>query len=150
MYSTLRPLQFSFIWYLGLFQMFQNLFSFHREFAFDKVLLHERRIAEVFQYRPCLISNIDKLGFPMTSVLINQETNPLHFSAKRTPKTFLSASTSFSNRADIEAFQQKKQSPIQRIPTPIESNEIDLTKLIRDTNQNNTYVFEVEIPLRDL
>jgi hypothetical protein len=108
--------------------MFQNLFNLHREFAFDEVLINEHQIARTFQYRPSLLSNIEKLRFPK---------NPLTFAATSTPKTFLSNSTSFSNRADIEAFQQKKESN-QRIPSPIESNEIDLTKLIRDTYANNT------------
>jgi hypothetical protein len=114
--------------------MFQNLFNLHREFAFDEILINERQIAELFQYRPSLLPNIEKLRFSTHSMIINNEKNRLTFAATPTPKTFIPISTSFSNRADIEAFQQKKES-IQ----PIESNEIDLTKLIRETNANNTY-----------
>jgi len=119
--------------------MFQNLFNLHREFAFDEILITEHQISQSFQYRPSLISNIEKLRLPM-----NNEKNSLTFTATPTPKTFLSNSTSFSNRADIEAFQQKKESN-QRIPSPIESNEIDLTKLIRDTYANNTYELKFQI-----
>ncbi len=123
--------------------MFQNLFNLHREFAFDEVLINERQIAESFQYRPSLLSNIEKLRFVTHSVITNGEKNRLTFAATPTPKTFLSTSTSFSNRPDIEAFQQKKES-IQTIKSPIESNEIDLTKLIRDSYANNTYVFNFQ------
>ena len=121
---------------LGLFKMFQNLFNLHREFAFDEVLYSERQIAESFQYRPSLLPNIEKIRFPIHSVTANR----LTFAATPTPKTFLTTpvrSTSFSNRADIEAFQKKKQSVL---PKPIESNEIDLTKFIRETYSNNSYV----------
>ncbi|UJR27844.1 hypothetical protein I4U23_009109 [Adineta vaga] len=77
----------------------------------------------------------------MNSVIANTEKNRLIFSATPTPKTAVHL-TSFSKRADIEAFQQKQESmqlkSIEKLPTPIESNEIDLTKLIRDTYPNNT------------
>jgi hypothetical protein len=102
--------------------MFQNLFRLHREFAFDEVLTNEGRIARAFQYRPSLISNIEKLRFTNNS----------------TTKKILPNSTSFSNRAHIEAFQQKKETSQRILPT-IESNEIDLTKLVRDTYANDTY-----------
>jgi len=123
--------------------MFQNLFNLHREFAFDEILINERQIAELFQYRPSLLPNIEKLRFSTHSMIINNEKNRLTFAATPTPKTFIPITTSFSNRADIEAFQQKKES-IQTIKSPIESNEIDLTKLIRETYSNNTYVFNFQ------
>jgi hypothetical protein len=124
--------------------MFQNLFNLHREFAFDEVLINERQIAESFQYRPSLLSNIEKLRFSIHSMTTNIEKNRLTFTATPTPKTLLPKSTSFSNRPDIEAFQQKKK-PIQPIKSPIESNEIDLTKLIRETYSNTTYVFKFRL-----
>jgi hypothetical protein len=120
--------------------MFQNLFNLHREFAFDEVIINERRIAESFQYRPSLLPNIEKLRFSPHSTITNNEKNRLTFAATPTPKTFIPTSTSFSNRADIEAFQHKKES-IQSI----ESNEIDLTKLIRETYANNTYRIQIYI-----
>ncbi|CAF2849276.1 unnamed protein product [Rotaria sp. Silwood2] len=134
--------------------MFQNLFNLHRECAFDKVLVTERQIAESFQYRPSVLYNIEKIVFSINSIISSSsahsnikhnEKNHLTFAATPTPKTTLSTpmhSTSFSNRADIEAFQQKKNSiPSKTIPiatSPIDSNEIDLTKLVRETYLNNT------------
>jgi hypothetical protein len=123
---------------LGLFKMFQDLFHLHRESAFDEVLRNEHRLAEAFQYRPSLLPNIEKLRLSTHSMLTNIDKNHLTFAATPTPKTLIPISTSFSNRADIEAFQKRKE-PIRR--SPIESNEIDLTKLIRETYANNTYVF---------
>lgn len=125
--------------YLGLFKMFQKLFILHREFAFNDVLINERQIAESFQYRPSLVPNIEKLRFFKHSVITNNEKTRLTFSPTPTPKIVLPAHTSFSNRADIEAFQQKKE-PIQTI----ESNEIDLTKFIRDEYTKNKYVFNFQ------
>lgn len=107
--------------------MFRKLFILHREFAFHDVIHHESQIAQLFQYRPSLLPNIKSLQFLLQ--------NSLRFSSTPIPNTTISSSISFSNRADIEAFQQKKQV----IPI-IESNEIDLTKLIRDTNPNKKYV----------
>jgi hypothetical protein len=123
--------------------MFQNLFNLHREFAFDEVLINELQIAESFQYRPSLLPNIEKISFPTQSVITNIDKNRLSFAATPTPKTLLPTpvrSTSFSNRADIEAFQQKKEPIPSKTIQPIESNEIDLTKFIRETYPNNTYV----------
>ncbi|CAF2607879.1 unnamed protein product [Rotaria sp. Silwood2] len=137
--------------------MFQNLFNLHRECAFDKVLVTERQIAESFQYRPSVLYNIEKIVFSINSIISSSsahsnikhnEKNHLTFAATPTPKTTLSTpmhSTSFSNRADIEAFQQKKNSiPSKTIPiatSPIDSNEIDLTKLVRETYLNNTVMY---------
>jgi hypothetical protein len=123
--------------------MFQNLFHLHREFAFDEVLFNERHIAESFQYRPSLLPNIEKIRFPVQSVITNTDKSRLTFAATPTPKTYLPTpvrSTSFSNRADIEAFQLKKESIPTKTIQPIESNEIDLTQFIRDAYPNNTYV----------
>jgi hypothetical protein len=132
--------------------MFQNLFNLHREFAYDEIIVNERQIAESFQYRPSLLSNIERIRFNAPSIIpssistsnliTNTDKNRLTFAATPTPKTSLSTavrSTSFSNRADIEAFQQKKET-IQPVRPIIESNEIDLTKLIRDSYSNNRYV----------
>lgn len=96
--------------------MFQNLFHLHREFAFDEVIKQEQRIAELFQYRPTLLPNIEQLRATL--------------SVKSTPNK------SFSNRADINAFQHKTETSLPRIPSPVPSNEIDLTKFIRDTQPN--------------
>ena len=141
----------------GLLKMFQNLLNLHREFAFDKVLLSERRITESFQYRPSVLPNIQKLRLPkppslsssssMHSVISNTERHRLVFSPTPTPRTRLPTpvhSTSFSKRADIETFQHKQESlPLkstQKPISPIESNEIDLTKLVRETNPNHPCV----------
>jgi hypothetical protein len=102
------------------------------------------------------LPNIEKIRFSkppvissssINSVITNADKNHLIFTATPTPKASLPTpvhSTSFSNRADIEAFQQKKE-PIRIIKSPIESNEIDLTKLVRDTYSNNTYVIYISI-----
>lgn len=109
---------------LGLFKMFQHLFHLHREFAFDEVLTSEQRIAELFQYRPSLLSNIEKL----------RATLPI--------KPIVTHSKGFSNRADVEAFKQKTDSTPLKLPSPIASNEIDLTKFIRDNQSNQPYEFQ--------
>jgi hypothetical protein len=107
------------------------------------------------------LPNIEKIRFSkppiissssINSVITNADKNHLIFTATPTPKTSLPTpvhSASFSNRADIEAFQQKKEpiqsKPIRIMQSPIESNEIDLTKLVRDTYSNNTYVIYISI-----
>ncbi|CAF0812885.1 unnamed protein product [Rotaria sordida] len=137
-----------------LFKMFQNLFNLHRECAFDEVLASERQITESFKYRPSVLFNIEKIHFPINSIISSlsthsdikhSEKNHLTFAATPTPQTSLPTpirSTTFSNRADIEAFQQKKNSipskTMQITKSPIDSNEIDLTQLIRETYPNNT------------
>ncbi|CAF3205443.1 unnamed protein product [Rotaria socialis] len=128
-----------------LFKMFQNLFNLHRQGAFERVRISEHQIAESFQYRPSVLANIEKLRLPMNSITssssIHSEKNHATFTATPTPNTSLATpvrSTSFSNRADIQAFQQKKNPVSLKILPAIESNEIDLTKLIRETNQNKT------------
>ncbi|CAF4770370.1 unnamed protein product [Rotaria sp. Silwood1] len=136
-----------------LLKMFQNLLNLQHDCAFNEVLASERQIAESFQYRPSVLFNIEKICFSINSMISSSSThsdikhtdkNHLTFTATPTPKTSLptpSRSTSFSNRADIAAFQQKKNSiPSKTIPivqSPIDSNEIDLTKLIRETYPNN-------------
>ncbi|CAF1288436.1 unnamed protein product [Adineta steineri] len=137
-----------------LFKMFQNLFNLHRELALDAVIINERQIAATFQYRPSVLPNIEKIRFSKTSVisssLVNSvmtttDNNRLIFTATSTPKASAPTpvhSTSFSNRADIEAFQHKKES-LESKSTPkqyssIESNEVDITQLVRDTYSNNT------------
>lgn len=98
--------------------MFQQLFHLHREFAFDEVLTSEQRIAELFQYRPSLLPNIEKL----------RATLPI--------QPIVTQSKGFSNRADVQAFKQKTNPIPLKQASPIASNEIDLTQFIRD-NQSN-------------
>ena len=104
--------------------MFQHLFHLHREFAFDEVFTSEQRIAELFQYRPSLLSNIEQL----------RATLPI--------KPTVTHSKGFSNRADVEAFKQKTDPTPLKLPSPIASNEIDLTKFIRDNQTNQPYGFQ--------
>lgn len=117
--------------------MFQNLLNLHRESAFRKVLINERKIAEAFLYRPSVLINIKKLYFPVHTDKIQ-----LTHNASDTSLIKSVSSTSFSNRADVDSFQQKKASipstsTIESTISPFPSNEIDLTKLIRETNSNN-------------
>ncbi|CAF1092793.1 unnamed protein product [Rotaria magnacalcarata] len=126
-----------------LFKMFQNLLNLHNRGDFERVRISEHQIAESFQYRPSVLANIEKLRLPMNSITsssrIHSEKNHASFTATPTPNISLATpvhSTSFSNRAEIQAFQQKKNPVSPKILPAIESNEIDLTKLIRETNQN--------------
>ncbi|CAF1472375.1 unnamed protein product [Adineta ricciae] len=117
-----------------LFKMFQKLLSFNRDHSFNEVLLNERQIADLFQYRPSVLPNIKRIAFLkhsnslLQSNPMMQHTDPSRLIFPEAPKVSIQ-STTFSKRADIEAFQQKQGS----IRTRIESNEIDLTQLIRDT-----------------
>lgn len=97
--------------YLGLFKLFQKLFRLHREFAFDDVLLNEQEIEKIFQYHPCLISNIEKFA-----------------STLKSPKE----NFSFSNRLPMNTYQSTKSN------SEYESNEIDLTQYIRDTARQDS------------
>ena len=116
---------------LGLFQMFQNLFQLHRELPFRQILLHERQIAQSFQYRPQLLPNIEKLRC-VTS--LSDPTHPMRLTTPASTVSLSAPGTSIglNNRAEIDAFHQVNESAAFVRPT-IESNEIDLTQLIRDT-----------------
>jgi len=101
-----------------LFSKFQDALRFHQEGALGKVqsILHE--IQSTFVYRPSVRENLEKLY------------------AKSKEKT--SIKRSFCNRPDIDAFQRQKHDEIfSSVRRPmIESNEIDLTKLIRETSSS--------------
>lgn len=113
------------------------------------MLINEGQIGKSFQYRPSVLSNIRKFCSSMDSIkslsLINSEKNNLTFIATPTPNIVSKVpanSISFSNRAHVQAFQEQKKTslPAKILPT-VDNSEIDLAKLIRDSNLNNTYVF---------
>ena len=103
--------------HLGLLGKFQQLFQMHRDgVAEENLRSNLRDVDSAFQHRPSIVTNLEKL---------------LAASKQRS-----TTSRSFCNRADVQAFQRAKQNgtsvPLTR--PAIESNEIDLTKLIRETS----------------
>lgn len=103
---------------LGLISKFQDALRFFQEDALEEVKLILREIETTFPYRPSVRENLEKL----------------YAKSKETT----SIKPSFSNRPDIRAFQRQKHGEISssvRRPM-IESNEIDLTKLIRETSSS--------------
>ena len=132
---------------LGLVKLFETSFRLHSEVIYDRLLIHQHRIADAFRYRPSLLSNVEKLRGriatpPVSDHSVTVDKARIRFTATPTPRTTLPAltrSTSFSNRADIHAFSHTKASR-HLVNGSIESNEIDLTQLIRETQPNNAYV----------
>ena len=141
---------------LGLSKMFNNLLCLQHHLAFDEVIVTERQIAESFQYRPSLLCNIEKIHTSLQSSVLPSvkhfetepmKKNPVTCMATSMPKILLTSSvhsTSFSNRAEIEAFQQRKNFMPSKIiqPSSIDSNQMDLKKPIRETHLDDKYVFE--------
>ena len=116
----------------------------------DQLLVHQHRLADAFQYRPCLLPNVEKLRARIAAPpisnhsVVTADKARIRFTATPTPGTTLPApkrSTSFSNRLDISAFSHTKASR-QLVNGAIESNEIDLTQLIREAKPNNAYVLD--------